>query len=98
VQVLVARIEKSSKRLGCLHFYTRQVVSNSHILVFYSEQSHVTLYGNATNWNGSGWQEVYEPLCKFRVKVFTNNIIILTGKYKDKCSYRFLYKFYILGG
>jgi len=65
--------------------------------VFYSAQSSVTLYGNATDWNGSGWKETYAPPCKFRVKVFTNSVIILPGKYKDKYSYLFLYKHYILG-
>jgi hypothetical protein len=73
-------------------------VSNSHILVFYSEQSHIKIYGNATNWNGSGWQEIYAPPCKFRVKVFTNSIIILTGKYNDKCSYSFYINFTFWAG
>ena len=29
------------------------LVSNSKFLVFYREQCHITLYGNATTWNST---------------------------------------------
>jgi len=44
-------------------------MSNSQLLVFYSEQSPVTINGKAINWNSAGyWDEVFQPLSKFRVK------------------------------
>jgi len=52
------------KQLGCLHFYTLQFVYNSQPLVFYSTQSHVTVYGNATNWTSTGWEEIYPQQSK----------------------------------
>jgi len=39
--------------------------------VFYSQQIHITVYGNATNWNTTGyWDEIYGEPGKFRVKVW----------------------------
>ena len=55
---------KSSKQLGCTHFYVNQVVSDSRHLVFYSAQRYVTTYGYATNWNCTGYYEVYNFLRK----------------------------------
>jgi hypothetical protein len=70
VQVPVARIKKISKQLGCLRFYTPQLMSNSQLLVLYSQQRHITFSGNATNWNRSGyWEEIYVEPGKSRVKV-----------------------------
>jgi hypothetical protein len=44
-------------------------VSNSQLLVFYSAQLHITIYGNATNWNSAGYWDVNFPQpSKFRVK------------------------------
>ena len=44
-------------------------MSNSQLLVFYSTQRKITVYGNATNWNGTGFDENYQPPSKFRVNV-----------------------------
>ena len=65
--------------------------------MFYSEKSHVTIYDNATNWNGSGWQEIFAPPSKFSVKVFKKSDFILPGKYKDKYSYFFYINATFLG-
>jgi surface antigen len=41
---------------------------NCQLFVFYSLQTHSTMYGNATNWHLSGyWEEKYPPTCKFTV-------------------------------
>ena len=67
VHVTVARIGRPSKQLGCLHFYTLQVVYNSQLLVFYSTQSPTTIYGYATNWNLTSWEEICPQQSKFSV-------------------------------
>jgi phage terminase large subunit-like protein len=42
--------------------------SNSQLLVFYSKQFHIRIYGNATNWNEAGyWDEIYGEPSKFSV-------------------------------
>ena len=51
-------------KLGCLHFYTLQLVYNSQLYVFYSAQSPVTIEGYATNWTHSSWEEIYPQVCK----------------------------------
>jgi hypothetical protein len=53
----------------CLHSYIKQYVSNSQLFVFYSTKSLLTLQGNATNWNDTGFDENYEQLSKFNVKL-----------------------------
>ena len=45
---------KTSKQLGCLHFYIKQVVSNSELLVFYRKQHHIRFYGYVTNQSSTG--------------------------------------------
>jgi len=67
VHVPVARIRKPSKQLGCLHFYTLQFAYNSQRFVFYSAQSPVTIYGYATNWTGTSWEEIYPQQSKLSV-------------------------------
>jgi len=44
-------------------------VSNSQLLVFYSSQIRITISGNVTNWNDTGFDENYETPSKFRVKI-----------------------------
>ena len=56
---------------GGLHSYTQQVESNSQLLVFYREKRHIALYGNATTWNSTGFDEIYQPSCKLRLNIFT---------------------------
>jgi hypothetical protein len=46
-----------------------EVVSNSHLLVFYSEQRRIKLYGYATNWNSTGYFEVYHSVREYSVNV-----------------------------
>jgi len=36
--------------------------------VFNSQQQKYTPYGSATNWNGTGLDQIFPPPCKFRVK------------------------------
>ena len=54
--------------MNSLHFYIKQIVSNSLLLVFNSEQRHITSYGNATNWNSTGYVELHYLVRKYRVK------------------------------
>jgi len=43
-------------------------MSNSQLLTFYSEQRHVTIYGNATNWDSAGYlDEVFQPSSKIGI-------------------------------
>jgi len=37
--------------------------------VFYSTPLQATIYGEATNWDGTGFDEDYVPPSKFRVKL-----------------------------
>jgi len=68
-------------------------VSNSQLLVFYSAQCYIRIYGNATNWNSTGyWEEIYQQKCKFRVKVSTNSVMMSPVQSNDKRSYLVLYK------
>ena len=45
-------------------------MSNYQILVFYSEQRHIIIYGNATNWNSSGYFEVFDEERKYSTNVW----------------------------
>jgi hypothetical protein len=63
---------KFSVQLGSLHLYIEHAVSDSLLLMFYSEQRYITLKGNATNWNGTGFEEIFNPTSKFRVKFWRN--------------------------
>jgi len=47
-----------------------QVVSNSQLLVSNSEQRHVKIEGYATNWNSTGYFEMYLSPRKYRVIFF----------------------------
>jgi hypothetical protein len=82
LQDLETKGVKSSKHLGCLQFYTKQVVSNFHLHVLYREQRHIIFYGNATNWNSAGYADVYHELCKHSVKCLTNSVTVSPGKVK----------------
>jgi len=68
VHVPVSLIRKPSKQLGCLQFYTLQFVYNSRLLVFYSAQSPTTIYGYATNWTCTSWEEIYPQQSKLNSK------------------------------
>jgi len=57
-------------------------VSNSKHLVFNSAQQ--TLYGNATNWNGTGYDLVMETMRKFMLKSLTNSVMMSTVQCNDK--------------
>jgi hypothetical protein len=60
---------RTNRSFTVLH-KTKQALSNPPLLVFYSKQYYVTLYGNATNWNSTGfWEETYPQSCKFTVNV-----------------------------
>ena len=53
------------KTTGVYIFLRTTILSNSQLLIFYSEQTYITVYGNATNWNSTGyWDEVFQPLSK----------------------------------
>lgn len=52
-----------------MHSYIQQVVSNSQLIVFYSTNNQITIYGNATNWNDTGFDENYQPPSKSRLKL-----------------------------
>jgi len=62
----VKKGEIFSKQLNSLHFYEYQFVSNSHLLVLCREQRHYKNYGNATNWNNTGYFEFDNSLSKYR--------------------------------
>ena len=76
--------EIHSKQLNSVHLYLYQFVSNSHLLVLCREQRHFKSYGTATNWNNTGYFEVGHSVCKYRVKVLTNCVIISPGQCNDK--------------
>jgi hypothetical protein len=57
--------------------------------VFYSEKSYETIYGNTTNWNSTGWDEIYQESCKLGVKVLTDSVMITSVQCNDKQSYLF---------
>jgi len=57
-------VKSSRKHLGCLHFYMQEVVSNSLLLVFYSEKRHGAYHSYVTNWNTSGYFEVSSSVSK----------------------------------
>jgi len=54
-------------------------MSNSQILVFYSER-HTVVYGYATNWNSTGYFELNYSVRKYRINVQSMSAII----HKDK--------------
>ena len=56
------------KTTGFPKFLTYRVVSNSQLLVSYSEQRRITSCGYATNWNSTGYVEFYHPVRKYRMK------------------------------
>ena len=58
-----------SKQQGCKHFYVQQIVSNSQILVFYSEKRHFKILGYARNWNSFGYIELHHIERKYRIRV-----------------------------
>jgi len=61
---------------------------NSKILVFNSTQ--LTLNGFATNWNSTGYDQVYEKIGKFTLNCLTNSVMMSTGQCKDKNSHLIL--------
>jgi hypothetical protein len=65
VQLPVTRIGKPSKQLVSVNFYTLQVVYNSQLLMFCSTQIPTTVFGYATNWNSTSWEEIYPQQSKF---------------------------------
>jgi hypothetical protein len=67
VHVAVASVGEPSKQLGCLQFYTLQIVYNYKLLVFYRTQTPIMLNGYATNWNSTSWEEIYPQQSKFSV-------------------------------
>ena len=71
-------------------------MSNSKLLVFNSAKIQLTLYATATNWNGTGYEQILQTTSKFTVKRLTNNVTISTGQSKDKGSHCILCKNYIL--
>jgi hypothetical protein len=70
VHVPVALIRKPPKQLGSLQFYTLQFVYNSHLLVYYSAQSPTTVYGYATNWTHTSWEEIYPQQSKLNSNIW----------------------------
>ena len=61
-------------------FLHKTFVSNSHLFVLYSEKSHLIQNGNATNWNSTGYFEVYHPVCKYSVKCLTKSFTVSSGQ------------------
>jgi len=59
-------------------------VTNSKLLVFNSVQLHFTGYGNVTNWNSTGYEQVFETKSKFGVKCLTNCVMMSTGQFNDE--------------
>jgi len=74
---------KSSKQVGCLNFYVLHVVSNSRLILFYSEKRHIKTYGLTTNWKTTGYFEIYHPMLMYRVKVLPNSAKVSPGKCND---------------
>jgi len=49
---------------------------NSQLLVFYSAQRHTELHGYATNWNSTGYFDVFYPVRKYSINVLSMRAII----------------------
>jgi len=71
-----SKLLKTSKQQLTLYTNVSQLLSNSQILVFYSEQQHVIITGYATNWNSTGYFEVFDQESKYIVKFWTNNVTV----------------------
>jgi hypothetical protein len=76
------QILKNVKQKGW-NLHNRTVYISTHnklclihdFLFLYRAQSTVTTYGNATNWNSTGyWEESYQPPRKYREMCLTNNM------------------------
>jgi hypothetical protein len=87
VQLLIlcfsGRSNQSSEVFYTTELYTfliYQVVSNSQLLVFHSTQRHITLSGNATNWNNTGYYEAYYPSRKFGVNCMKKSVMESPGQ------------------
>jgi hypothetical protein len=55
-------------------------MSNSKHVLFNRAQQNFTGYANATNWNGTGYDQIYNPPSKCVVKISTNILIICNVK------------------
>jgi hypothetical protein len=64
VHVPDTRVGKPSIQVICLHFVHNKLRI---ILVFHSTQNHTTVYGYATNWTCTSWQEIYPKQRKFNM-------------------------------
>lgn len=49
-------------------------MSNSLLLVFYSENNYMTIYGYVKNWKKTGYFEAYDFPGKYSVNSLTNSI------------------------
>ena len=51
-------------------------MSNSQLLVFYSEQGNTEVFGYATNWNSTGYYDINCSVRKYRLNVMSMSAII----------------------
>jgi len=63
--------------------YIEQTVSNSQLLVFYSEPIKITTYGTAKNWNSSGYFEVNHPDRKYKLNYLAKFFMASPGQCND---------------
>ena len=71
------------KDIGLSKIYVQNIVSNSHIFVFYSEEVPMLQSGNATNWNSIGYFDFQGFLGKKMVKYLTNSVTVSPGQCND---------------
>ena len=67
-------------------------MSNSQLIVFYSENRYVTVNGTITNWNSTGLEQNYSPSCKYTLQCLTKILKMSPGQCNKKRSHFFLYK------
>jgi len=65
----------------CLHFYIQEFVSNSELLVFYSEQRHIIQHGFCSKSTENF--EPRNPVGKYRLKCLPNTVTVSPGQCKD---------------
>ena len=80
------------KKFRISTFYTLQLLYNSQLFVFYSAQSPIMAYGNATNWNRNSWEEIYPQQRKWSADFLKGNVVMSPGQYNYKRSLISTYK------
>jgi len=60
-------------------------MSNSQLLVFYSEQRNKEFFGYVTNWNSTGYYDINCTVRKYRINILSMSAII----HKEKVTIKY---------